>query len=228
MYASWPHDWLKEAYTKSHEPGDGEPYSINAEARDLFNTKIDLVETGKNLLKSKDLWDAAKDLWDAIKDTEDIQNAINNIKRDIASIIAKKERGEVLSNQEKQELQDLQNALNNYQSQLSTAQKNLGQVISENVSNADSIFVRMTRFLMRIAVVLAVPVLLFIWVKLILAFGDEWKMKEALKQVWYVLWWLFLALMSVMLIYLVTSLTRSSVDSFTGWFIFISSHVYNL
>jgi len=37
-----PQDWLKKAYTKSHNPGDGEPYSVSAEARDMFDTAIDV------------------------------------------------------------------------------------------------------------------------------------------------------------------------------------------
>lgn len=138
-FAANPDDWLKEAFLKSHDPGDGEPYSIKAEADDLFNTNI-----------------------------------------------------------------------------------NSNQIFDKNASaNSDSIFVKMTRFLVRMAVMLAVPMFIYIAIKIVLAFGDDGKMNEAMKQAWYVAWGLLLALLSVMIIYLITSALRSSVDLFGAWFIFI-------
>ena len=120
-----------------------EPYSINAEADDLFDTQIDLGGTIQNLTDEDSEW------W-----------------------------------------------------------------LAENVALSDSIFVRATRFLIRLTVVLGVPMLIFVWIKIALAFGDEGKLKEALKLAWYVAAWILLALLSVMIVYLATSLTRSSL-----WFI---------
>jgi hypothetical protein len=33
---------LDNAFTKSHRPGDGEPYSSTADADDMFDSKIDI------------------------------------------------------------------------------------------------------------------------------------------------------------------------------------------
>lgn len=78
----------------------------------------------------------------------------------------------------------------------------------------DAIFVRFTRFLLRLAVILGVPMIIFAALKLIWSRGDEWKMKDALKQIGYVAIGILLALASVMIIFLISSLTRSSLDLF--------------
>lgn len=79
---------------------------------------------------------------------------------------------------------------------------------------SDSVLVRAARFLMRIAVMLGIPILIYGWIRIALAFGDTGKMKEAVKQIGYLVWWLLLVLFSVLLIVLLTSLTRSSLDLF--------------
>lgn len=47
----------------------------------------------------------------------------------------------------------------------------------------DSVFVRFARFLLRLAVILAIPMIIFAAVKVILSSGDEGKMRDALKQI---------------------------------------------
>jgi len=79
---------------------------------------------------------------------------------------------------------------------------------------SDSVLVRAARFMMRIAVMLAIPILIFGGIKVALSFGDKWKVMEALKQVWLMLAWLFLILASVILVLFITSITRSSLDLF--------------
>lgn len=79
---------------------------------------------------------------------------------------------------------------------------------------SDSVLVRLARFLMRIGVMLGVPIIIFWWIKIALSFGDTWKLKEALKLLWYMIWWLLLILLSVMIVFLLTSLTRSSLPLF--------------
>lgn len=79
---------------------------------------------------------------------------------------------------------------------------------------SDSVLVRTARFLMRIAVMIAIPILLYWAIRVALAFGDKWKVTEALKHVWYMLWWLLLILFSVLLVLLITSVTRSSLQLF--------------
>ena len=121
-------DWLKDAFTKSHRPGDGEPYSFDAEAKDLFDTQIDLI-------------------W---------------------------------------------------------------SIQEGDIQTADSVFVKLARFMMQVVVVLAIPMVIYTAIKVMMSMGDKAKLMEALKQVWMVAAGVIIALMSVMIIYLVTSLTRSS------------------
>ena len=82
------------------------------------------------------------------------------------------------------------------------------------LGTSDSVLVRATRFMMRLWIVLAVPILIYCAIRIMLALWDEWKLQEALKHVWTVLWGVLLILLSVMIIYLITSLTRSSLDIF--------------
>lgn len=75
-----------------------------------------------------------------------------------------------------------------------------------------SVIARTTWFLLRVVVILAIPMLLYAWIMVMLSRGDEWKMKEALKTAWYVVLWIFLALSSILIVYLVISLTRTNLD----------------
>ena len=79
---------------------------------------------------------------------------------------------------------------------------------------SDSVLVRLARFLMRIWVMLWIPLLIFGWIKVALSLGDKWKLVEALKLIWYMIGWLLLILLSVMIVFLITSLTRSSLPLF--------------
>lgn len=81
----------------------------------------------------------------------------------------------------------------------------------------DSVIVRFARVLMRIAIVLAIPMILYSAIRIALAFGDEWKFQEALKHIWRVLWWVVLVLASVAIVLLITSLSRNSVWLFSAW-----------
>ncbi len=74
----------------------------------------------------------------------------------------------------------------------------------------DSVFVRFARFLMRIGVMLSIPILLFGAIKVMLSLWDTWKLIESLKLVWKLILWLLLFLSSVMIIFILTSLTRSA------------------
>lgn len=75
-----------------------------------------------------------------------------------------------------------------------------------------SVIARTTWFLLRVVVILAIPMLLYAWIRIMLSRGDEWKMKEALKTAWYVVLWIFLALSSILIVYLIISLTRTNLD----------------
>lgn len=79
---------------------------------------------------------------------------------------------------------------------------------------SDSVLVRAARFLMRVAVMLWIPIIIFWAIKVALSFGDKGKLSQALKQIWYMLWWLILILFSVLLVIFITSITRSSLDLF--------------
>ncbi len=75
-----------------------------------------------------------------------------------------------------------------------------------------SVIARTTWFLLRVVVILAIPMLLVAGIRVILSRGDEWKMTEALKTAGYVVLWIFLALSSILIVYLIISLTRSNLD----------------
>lgn len=81
----------------------------------------------------------------------------------------------------------------------------------------DSVIVRFARFLMRFGIVLAVPMILYSAIRIALAFGDEAKFKEAIQNIWRVLWWVVLILASVAIVLLITSLARNSVGLFSAW-----------
>lgn len=76
----------------------------------------------------------------------------------------------------------------------------------------NNVMVRFWRFMMRISLILWVTMLIFIWIKVALAFGDSDKMQDALKLWWQVLLWAFLVLASVAIVYLVASLMRWSLN----------------
>ncbi len=82
------------------------------------------------------------------------------------------------------------------------------------IKENDSILVRFARFLLRLVVILAIPMIIITGLKVIWSRGDEGKMKDALKQIGYVTIGILLALASVMIIFLVTALTRSSLNFF--------------
>ncbi len=212
-----PNDWLRSAYERSHHPGEGEPYSVDAEAGDMFDTQLDLVETAKWLIKSGEIKDAIWEINAAINNAEWIQNIIDSLDKEIAHLLLKKSKGKRLTDLEKLKLADLQSQINQYKKQLKGALSNLKSEVSKEIKSADSIFVRMTKFLLRFSVILMIPIFVFIGIKFVLAFWDEWKMKEALKQIWYVSVGVLLALFSVMIIYLVSSMTRSGVSVFMWW-----------
>lgn len=81
----------------------------------------------------------------------------------------------------------------------------------------DSVIVRFARFLMRFGIVLAVPMILYSAIRIALSFGDEWKFKEAVQHIWWVVWWIALILASVAIVLLITSLARNSVWIFSAW-----------
>lgn len=76
----------------------------------------------------------------------------------------------------------------------------------------DNVVVRFSRFLMRMAIVIAVGMLIFTWIKVALALWDSGKLQAALKDAWIVLLWVFIVLASVAIVYLVSSLMRWSLD----------------
>lgn len=76
----------------------------------------------------------------------------------------------------------------------------------------DNVMVRFGRFMMRVALILWITMLIFVGIKVSLAFWDSGKMQDALKLWWQVLLWAFLVLASVAIVYLVASLMRWSLN----------------
>ena len=75
-----------------------------------------------------------------------------------------------------------------------------------------SVISRTAQFMLRLVAILAIPMILYAWIKIILSKGDEWQMKEWLKLVWYIVLWILVALWSVLIVYLIVSLTWSNLD----------------
>lgn len=76
----------------------------------------------------------------------------------------------------------------------------------------DNVVVRFSRWMMRMAIVIAVAMLIFTGIKIGLALWDEGKFQAALKDAWVILVGVFLVLASVAIVYLVSSLMRWSLD----------------
>ena len=69
---------------------------------------------------------------------------------------------------------------------------------------------RVAQFMLRLVVILAIPMLLYSGITIMLAAGDEGKLKEALKNIAYVVVWVMVALASVMIVLLIISITNSN------------------
>lgn len=175
-YAFANNDRLEDAFDQSHN----QQYSVQADAKDLFDTQIDLIWSIKKWLESNG---NVNDLIEQYKQWVSLDPSIDEA---IQKYLA--------SGQGAIDKISLMNSID-------------GAPIALN----DSIFVRATRFMMKATVILAIPMMIFAALKLIFSMWDEAKLKESLIQIWYVAWWVVLALMSVMIIYFITSLTRSNI-----------------
>jgi hypothetical protein len=172
-------DWLRDSYKKSHNPWDWEPYSITAEARDMFDTQIDLIWSIKKWLESNG---------------------------NVNDLIEQYQQGESL-------WQEIEAAIQAYLNSNQGAWDKLALMTAIDwapIDLNDSLFVRTTRFMMKAAVVLSIPMIIFAALKMVFSLWSEEKLKDAVKQVGLVAGWILLVLFSVMIIYLITSLTRSS------------------
>lgn len=77
------------------------------------------------------------------------------------------------------------------------------------VGNYDSVVVRFGRFMIRLTIILAVPILMYLGIRIVMA-GDDGEVRTLLKQGWYVLAWILLALLCVMIVYLITAFFRTN------------------
>lgn len=73
-----------------------------------------------------------------------------------------------------------------------------------------SVISRFATLLLRLTVILWIPMLLYSGIKIMLSLWDEAKLKEAFKHVGMVALGLFLAMMSVAIVYLIISITKSN------------------
>lgn len=69
------------------------------------------------------------------------------------------------------------------------------------------LIVRITKFILRMTIVLAVTMVIFNGLRYVLAAWDEGKMQEAHKNLGYIIWGVILALLSLVIITLINSLT---------------------
>jgi amino acid transporter len=77
----------------------------------------------------------------------------------------------------------------------------------------DSLFVKVTRFMLKLAILAAIPMILYAGIKIVLSLGDEGKLKSALVEIGHIAIGILLALLAVMIIYIITSLTRGTLDA---------------
>lgn len=73
-----------------------------------------------------------------------------------------------------------------------------------------SVIARFAQMLLRLTVILWIPMLMYTGIKIMLSIWDEAKLKESLKHVGMVALGLFIAMMSVAIVYLIISITRSN------------------
>jgi len=73
-----------------------------------------------------------------------------------------------------------------------------------------SVIARAAQRLLRLTVILGIPMVMIAGIKIMLAQWDEAKLKEWLKLLWFVALGIFVALMSVVIVYLIISITWSN------------------
>jgi hypothetical protein len=78
------------------------------------------------------------------------------------------------------------------------------------IQKNESILVKTTRFMVRIAILFGVPMIIWSGIKIAMSLGDEGKLKENLIEILYVWAGIVIALLAVMIIYIIASATRGS------------------
>lgn len=84
--------------------------------------------------------------------------------------------------------------------------------IWEWISNNYPMLVKISKLLLKITIVIAISMIIITWYKYVLTFWDQWKMKEARDRLYLVWLWIVIALWSVALIFIINSITRSSIS----------------
>lgn len=79
---------------------------------------------------------------------------------------------------------------------------------------SDSVFVRFARWLMRVWVMISIPLLIFMGIKIMFSLWDQAKLKKSLTELWYVLLWIIILLASVVIVFLIASITRWNLQNF--------------
>ncbi|USN55960.1 MAG: hypothetical protein H6765_05380 [Candidatus Peribacteria bacterium] len=92
--------------------------------------------------------------------------------------------------------------------------KTSNTISTSGFGQADSVMVRLARFLLRLIVLIGITMVIYAGIRIALALGDKGKLTSALKLLGQVVLGILLALSSVMIIYLVTALMRSSLNFF--------------
>ncbi len=78
------------------------------------------------------------------------------------------------------------------------------------IQKNESILVKTTRFMVRIAILFGVPMLIWSGIKISMSLGDEGQLKQNLIEILYVWAGIVIALLAVMIIYIIASATRGS------------------
>lgn len=72
--------------------------------------------------------------------------------------------------------------------------------------------IRLTKLILRITIALSVSIIIFAWIKYVIAFGEAADQKKAQNIALYALSWILIGLLSLALIELVLSITKSSLS----------------
>ncbi len=72
------------------------------------------------------------------------------------------------------------------------------------------LIVRITKFLLRLTIILSITMVLYNWIFWVIEASKWWDVKDAQKNIIYIVGWILLALSSVALINLISSITLSS------------------
>lgn len=91
----------------------------------------------------------------------------------------------------------------------------------------DSFVVSLTKFIVRFTLVIAITMIIYNWIKFVIK-STKWEApKDVLKNIIYIVVWVLLALASVLIIRLASSVGSSSLEMSQGMLAYHSTNIFN-